>query len=159
MLLSNLESYYVTYGLDISKYALEIAQQKLKSSRLNLLNAEENLTYSFDFDGVISMNTVEHLKNLLELFIKIRKVLKENGFLFIFLPTASNAIGRFINSLFYCDDAHIFNPSVSKIKSLLIDSGFKLVYERSYGISLFLSFSLRILLESIPPYFVIYKKL
>lgn len=159
MLLSHLESYFETYGLDISKYALEIARQKLKSPRLHLLNVEEEfLTYPFYFDSVISMNTIEHLNNPIELFIKIRTVLKEKGFLFIFLPTASNSIGRFLNSLFYRDETHIFNPSVGNIKSLLSKAGFQLLYERPYGIFLFLPFSLRILLESIPPYFAIFRK-
>jgi len=159
MLLSQLEQYFETYGLDISKYALEKARKKLKSPRLHLLNVEEPFTYPFYFDGVVSLNTVEHLKNPIELFINIRKILKEKGFLFIFLPTASNHISRFLNSLFYRDETHIFNPSVTKIKSLLIDSGFQLVIERPYGIFLFLPFSLRILLESTPPYFAIFRKL
>jgi len=159
MLLSQLEPYFETYGMDISKYAIEIARQRSKSSSLFLMNVDKPFPFPFYFDGIITLNTVEHLKNPMQVFIKIREVLKENGFLFILLPTASNFLGRFLNSVFYHDETHIFNPSVSKIKSLLIDAGFQPVYERPYGIFLFMPFSLRILLESIPPYFAIYKKL
>lgn len=80
------------------------------------------------YDKIFLFHVLEHLKDPLEELIKIRKLLKKNGMVFIELPNVDDAlisvykIREFID--FYWQPAHLHYFSVKSLKRLLEKAGF-----------------------------------
>jgi SAM-dependent methyltransferase len=74
---------FKTFGIDVSRYAIKEARKYTKA-RLVCQDAQKPFPFRDNFfDVVVSIETVEHLKNPKKTFKEIFRVLKPNGF-FIF---------------------------------------------------------------------------
>ncbi len=79
---SFIEAGYDCYGIDPDKSCIDYTQKK---SNLNvILGSSEELPYQNDkFDIVLSLGTLEHVSDLTQSLKEIRRVLKDDGVLFL----------------------------------------------------------------------------
>ncbi|MCX7785802.1 MAG: class I SAM-dependent methyltransferase [candidate division WOR-3 bacterium] len=157
-LLRQIENDYETYGVDISHYAITVAQSRTQSTLFQVASIEDNITLPHQFDGIVAINVLEHLENPQRALERIYQMLSWDGYLFLHLPIASNTLSRFLQRHFYYDNSHIFIPSLDELKNLLKKVNFSFIIERS-GTTIFLPISSRIWVKSTPCYFGIYKKI
>jgi 2-polyprenyl-3-methyl-5-hydroxy-6-metoxy-1,4-benzoquinol methylase len=155
--ITQIENKYETYGMDISEYAIKQAQTRSRKTKFSATSLENLDAFEKQFDGVIAINIIEHLAEPDTILLKINKVLSNNGFLFVHLPTVSNKLSKILLNRFYKDDTHVFITSINNLNSVLLEAGFSLMYQRS-GSFIFLPISNQKVLEITPPYFGIYKK-
>lgn len=82
-------------GVEISKYAAEIARNKFKLD----VTTESFLKISSSkkFDAIVMFTTLEHLSDPLVYLAKASKLLKPKGLLFISVPNASNFFAKITN--------------------------------------------------------------
>lgn len=80
-------------GVDISDESIRIAQKRhLKKKNVEFICAEiRNQDFNLLFDVIVLPDVLEHipLENHFELFQKLSKILKTNGFIFIHIPRSS----------------------------------------------------------------------
>lgn len=81
------------YGVDISAYAINNSLPEVRS-RLKLCDIEqEKLPFNDDsFDVVIMTEVIEHLKKIDFAMEEIKRVLKQNGIVYLTTPTPKEAI-------------------------------------------------------------------
>ncbi|MEO0091202.1 MAG: class I SAM-dependent methyltransferase [candidate division WOR-3 bacterium] len=156
-LLSQIENDYETYGIDISSFAITVAQSRARATIFQVASIEDKIFSPGSFDGIIAINVLEHLKNPKLALERIHQMLSPAGYLFLHLPIASNAFSRLLQKYFYPDDSHVFIPSLKKLKTLLKDTNFSFIHERS-GTTIFLPVSFPLWLKFTPCYFGVYKK-
>lgn len=113
------------FGVDISSYALTKAKKNVKGEFLQLDVEEEKLPYHDNFfDVATSFDLVEHLANPELIFGELRRVLKEDGVLFLTTPNGdywpAGFLGHFVNN----DPTHINIQGVDYWRSHLRKAGF-----------------------------------
>lgn len=155
-LITKLELYYETYGIDISHYAINQAQAKSKTTKY-YYHLDDFLLLKKTIDGILAINVIEHIENPEDLLKKFNLILKKCGYLFIHLPVSSNQLSKYLVEKFYNDETHVFVPSIDELESMLFDNGFKLVHRRS-GSFIFLPISIKNIIKITPCYLGIYKK-
>jgi len=81
------------YGVDISAYAINNSLPEVRS-RLKLCDIEqEKLPFNDDsFDVVIMTEVIEHLKKIDFAMEEIKRVLKQNGIVYLTTPTPKEAV-------------------------------------------------------------------
>lgn len=157
-LLAQIEKDYETYGVDISPFAIKIAQSRTNSTTFQVASIENEFLSPYQFDGIVAINILEHLEYPKKVLAKLHQILSCDGYLFLHLPIASNGFSRFLQNNFYKDDTHVFIPSLEELKTLLKETKFSLICERS-GTTIFLPLSFSLWLKSTPCYFGVYRKL
>jgi len=76
-----------SYGVDVSSYSISIAEEDAKSFLYNVDVETEDLPFPEDFfEGVIAIETMEHLANITFALSNIKRVLKIGGLLFMSVP-------------------------------------------------------------------------
>ncbi len=115
------------FGVDVSKYAVEIARKKLPSATFKIMGAEEKLPFKKDFFDIILFNDVlEHLENPEIALKNIFRMLKKGGILYITTPNL-NIVRK---KIFRNSDKKVHHISLfshSSLISLLNGLGFKIV--------------------------------
>lgn len=103
------------YGIDEHKKNKELTEG-YKKCGLNLKLASgdiSTLPYEDEtFDGVITISTLEHIKNLNPIIKEMHRVLQENGYLFIGFPVKNKITDTFFR---------IMNPFIGKKVDVLND--------------------------------------
>jgi ubiquinone biosynthesis O-methyltransferase len=92
-------------GFDYTEEAIRIANLILRCSGLRnvifrVADLSEGLQCEERFDIVIMSEVIEHLETPLEILLKIKKVLREGGWLVVSCPNFSNFRGYVYNTLF-----------------------------------------------------------
>lgn len=157
-LIGRLKKDYEVYGTDISPLAIRVTRRKIcEPNRIWMGDIiRENLPFQF-FDGVVAVNVFEHIKEIERAFRNVANALKENGYLFLHLPTQNNIFSSLVLKFFYRDPTHVFIPKVTDLKILLKKTGFILTDSYPATILLFLLKS-ELLIRSLPIYFGIFRK-
>lgn len=78
---------FKTFGIDISKFAIEKAKKNCKAKLFILDISKEKLPFLSNFFNVVTMfDTLEHLENYTFALREVHRVLKKNGILHIHTP-------------------------------------------------------------------------
>ena len=79
---------------------------------------------------MILNHVLEHIVNPIETLISIRELLKENGILYIEVPTLESIETNYNYDIFtYLQSAHIYNFSNNIFKQMITSSGFNIIKE------------------------------
>jgi 2-polyprenyl-3-methyl-5-hydroxy-6-metoxy-1,4-benzoquinol methylase len=124
-----------TYGIDISKYAINHAKKETKA-KLFLHDVNKGLPmFTNDFFDLVTMfDVIEHLTSPFLTLKELHRVLKPGGWLVITTPNL-NSIERYLKKLFgkekewhgYYDKTHLYLFTPVSLNFLVERSGFKIV--------------------------------
>lgn len=105
-------------GIDFSKEAIKIAQQKFKHKNLSFEYKNVNSNINGKFDIIVSLGTIEHQDKPYEILKKFVKHLNNNGKIILTVPNWTNPRGYILMSLYFLFEApitladlHYFTPS------------------------------------------------
>jgi 2-polyprenyl-3-methyl-5-hydroxy-6-metoxy-1,4-benzoquinol methylase len=119
--------YFKVYGIDCSRYAINIAKKNIKKGIFKVHNAEESLPFqNHTFDVVTCMDVLEHLKNTDKLLKNIFNVLKDEGILFLTTPNY-NILRKLIYHFPDKMEHHISLFHINEILKKLERNGFKIL--------------------------------
>lgn len=128
-LCKHLNKYFKTYAFDISKYSkIAIKNNSKKTIFVEDIN-------KIIFDGIISLHTLEHIKNPEDILKKFSNVIKKDGILMIVVPNP-NGLGYMIKKddwFGFRDDTHVSLFESNKWKKIIKDSGFEIIKTSSDG--------------------------
>jgi 2-polyprenyl-3-methyl-5-hydroxy-6-metoxy-1,4-benzoquinol methylase len=136
------------YGVDVSDDAVEIARNRLHVNAYAATLDEAHFADSF-FDVVTLLDVIEHLPDPLMDLAAIRKVLKNDGVIFLNTPN-ERALLRLIAQVFYgislgkwtypirklFHEYHLYYYSAKTLEIMLRKAGFTIVYQESKSIPL-----------------------
>lgn len=90
-MLERFSSAFHKFGIDVSRYAIDIAKKRLPEASFKTGNIEESLPYQENFfDVVLANDLLEHLENPIMALKNIYRVLKKDGILYITTPNLNN---------------------------------------------------------------------
>ena len=120
-------------GYDVSKFAVDKCKEKGIEIKEKFVKNE--------FDGVLCVHVLEHLKNPHDTLSKLHNLLKENGRLVIVLPYSltNKPIKEFKSDI----ARHYYNWNFNSMNELLNGVGFKIILNKfnyAYGYSIFYRF-------------------
>ncbi len=125
-LLSALNDCWKKYGVEISQFASNYAKRSYKVFNGPFIdyNCEDNF-----FDVVILHHVIEHMEDPLLNVLKIKKILKKNGFLIIGTPDFDSGCARRFgkNYRLLNDITHISLFSNDSMHRFLREHGFKII--------------------------------
>jgi len=98
------EKFFDIYGVDVSKYAIDIA--KKKKLKVSVLSSDKLDFKNNFFDAITSFDVLEHVESLDNMLSEIRRVLKKDG-VFVFVVPIWEGISGFISQLVDRDPTHI----------------------------------------------------
>lgn len=122
------------FGVEISSYASEIARKKfgLQVATGDLKKAEFQNNF---FDAVVCSDILEHMEDPIDFLLSIRKILKDDGVVYIATPNAASLYYRVFGLLnllnrknYFLLPYHIVHYSPKTLKALLKNTGFGLTY-------------------------------
>lgn len=97
-------------GIDISNYAIELANVDNDGIRFSRQDAT-NLDFNDDsFDVVTCLDTLEHIEDLNKALVEIKRVLKNDGIFLSIIPVY-DSIGGMLVDLIDKDETHIWKES------------------------------------------------
>lgn len=122
------------YGIDISSYAIEKAQQQVPSSKLQQLDIDsDNLSYPDNFfDIITAFDVLEHTTSVKDSLARISAKLKPNGFMIITVPITDSWLGK-IFRLVDRDKSHISIPTEDQLTSIVSDLGLRIVEKKYFA--------------------------
>lgn len=106
-------------GIDIEPEAVRIARKK--GVRMKLGDAYNIPLKDAQFEAVLMADVLEHLENTHKALSEVKRVLKEDGFLYITTPPKDLTPGKIL------DEFHFTEWSPEELKTLLEKEGFKLI--------------------------------
>ena len=124
MLKAKAEGFNV-YGVDVSDYAVEIAQKRF-GTRVKRSSIENANFPKGKFDVVTLFDVIEHLKDPREVLGKLRTFLKDDGILVINTGDSGSFIAKFQgeNWHYFIPPQHFFYFSQKTLRRLLQQTGF-----------------------------------
>ncbi len=124
-----------TYGVDISKDAIDVAK-KITKAKLYVLDVDHGLSIFKDgyFDLVVMLDVIEHLKSPYSVLKEVYRVLKTGGYVVITTPNL-NAIDRFLRKILrreeswhgFIDNTHLYLFTPKSLTFLISHVGFKII--------------------------------
>lgn len=126
------EKGWETYGVEVSAYAAEIAGKKYNLNVFKGKLEDAGFQDSY-FDAVSASDILEHINNPADFLKKIRRILKEDGILYIAVPNCASfyfrffgLISRFNQKNYFVLPHHLYHFSPKTIRSLLGNAGFEI---------------------------------
>lgn len=117
------------YGLEPNKQAYAYARKILKDSVFNDILPTFLKKKGIKFDCIIYNHVFEHIENINEEFLQIKKALKINGVLIIGVPNTDNVIfkirRKFWESLL--PNEHVWHFNTKYLKKYLTKQGFEIL--------------------------------
>ena len=115
------------YGVDYGKEYLEFA--KIKG--LNVVEGDFNELEKFGQCDILILNhLLEHITKPINFLKNIRKLLKEDGYLYVEVPVLETIPNNYNYDIFtYFQSAHIFNFSNDIFKNIILASGYGTINE------------------------------
>src|SRR3989338_9351462 len=88
------EDDFTTYGIDISKYALNRAKKNTRA-QLTQGDLNESLPYQKNyFDAVFALDVIEHLESPYRFLLELHRILKKKGILFVQTPNINSVFEK-----------------------------------------------------------------
>jgi SAM-dependent methyltransferase len=121
-----------TEGIDISEFAAQKAREKglkVMAGLLDVYNSNKKF-------GVVAMqDLIEHVKDPVDVILRAKNLLMENGLLFITTPDAGSLWARIWNKKWHAfvPPQHLFYFSMNNLKSILQKNGFKIIHISHHG--------------------------
>lgn len=120
---------YDAYGMERSKYASEVANEKMGIC-VSIHDIETGLGFTNDsFDVITLFGVFEHFKRPFDALKEIYRVLKPGGILLMTIPNANSIFRLFSGKKWFgvLDKTHIYFLTPFGIKHLLKKSGFEII--------------------------------
>jgi 2-polyprenyl-3-methyl-5-hydroxy-6-metoxy-1,4-benzoquinol methylase len=119
-----------TYGIDISRYAIEKAS-KITKAKLFVHDIDNGIKFFKNnfFDLIVMLDVIEHTKSPFNVLKEVYRVLKPDGKLVVTTPNI-NAIERFIsnnNWHGFKDKTHLYLFTPTSLRFLAEKVGFKIL--------------------------------
>lgn len=128
LFLETMTTEFVTYGIDLSPFAIETARTRLPDSRLEVGSLTDGLPFDEVFDVVTAINIFEHLEDPAAGLDAVHRRLRPGGLLVAHLPTIGNRLQAKIYAGSYAaDPTHIYRPSGREFSQLAERHGFRTV--------------------------------
>lgn len=127
------KSNYQTFGIDVSKYALERARKNTKA-QLVLGDLNKKLPYKDNFfDAIFAVDVIEHLDSPYHFLLEIKRVLKKGGILFIQTPNINSIFEIFAKEKWfaYTDETHLYLFNRKSLRFILQKSGFSILQNQT----------------------------
>ncbi len=112
-------------GVEISKWAASYAKEKLN---LNIIEGSIKDVAFPDkfFDVIVMLDVLEHLPDPKHALLKMRKILKNDGILYISIPDISSAMSRVLRAKWWgINKFHLFYFSKKTLEKMLYACGFR----------------------------------
>ncbi len=136
------------HGIELSKWAVKYAKERLN---LNVFKGTLSKAKfpSTHFDVIVMADLLEHLPQPKETLLEVRRILKDDGILYISTPDISSFLSQFLEAQWWGINAyHLFYFSKKTLNDLLYTTGFKTIKYASH----FRAFSIIYWAERIRPY-------
>ena len=127
-ILDGIDNKWDKYGVEISKYAADIASKKnMKIFNGSLYNAKY---LESSFDVILLFHVIEHMLDPMHELNEIRRILKPNGHLIIGTPDFDSACARRYGSKYrmLSDSTHTSLFTNESLSRMLLDFGFEVFY-------------------------------
>lgn len=124
---------YMTFGIDISQYAINKAK-KVTKAQLILGDLNKKLSYKDNFfDAVFALDVIEHLDSPYTFLLEMHRVLKIGGILFIQTPNINSIFEVFAKEKWfaYTDETHLYLFNRKSLRFILQKSGFSVLYNQT----------------------------
>jgi len=119
-------------GIEPSHWGRKIAQERFGLKVLEGTLEEASLEEA-SFDVVTMIDTIEHLRDPKKTLLEARRILKENGIVYISTPDVRSFVARLLKNKWWgFREEHIVYFSKSSLYPLLEQLGFRVSSERSY---------------------------
>jgi SAM-dependent methyltransferase/GT2 family glycosyltransferase len=116
---------FEVHGVDISEWAVKCAQDALKLDNVFCGKLDETEFPSGYFDVVILKDMIEHLPEPRNTLIKIRRMLKPNGLIYVNTPDISSLISRILRAKWWgIKQEHLYYFTKKSFYKMLQVSGF-----------------------------------
>lgn len=113
---------------------LECERKKIKNAKFVKHNGEKGLPFkNKEFDGVLFLDVLEHLKNRKQALAEVARVLKDRGYLLISVPNVNTSwkkLQKRYGLFYYTDPDHKTEFTKRSIESLLKKHGFRIEFEK-----------------------------
>lgn len=126
-ILKMLPNSYEKYGVDVSKTALKLANDK--NIHIKFCNINKDFPFDMKFDFIICSEVLEHLENPFDVLENVKKHLTEDGLFLVTIPNVTHwrhRVSLLLGKLPNYDKTHI--------NFWDLDSFIKLLYNRGYEI-------------------------
>lgn len=118
-------------GVDISRYAITIAKKNTKAKLLQLNLENQKLPFGdSEFDVIVAMDIIEHLKNTRFLFKELYRVLDKDGLLFLTTENSHSLFDKLFSPFFPHHKEHINLQKESYWIKSLQQAGFRYIKTR-----------------------------
>ncbi len=120
---------FITYGLDISEFAIKKAAKRTKAK---LIKADLNKGLPFEanfFNVITAIDVIEHLQSPYNFLLEAKRVLRKDGLLFLQTPNISSLFVKILKDKWfgYQDKTHLYLFSKESLKFLLRQAGFEVL--------------------------------
>ena len=127
------QSNFITYGIDISEYALKRAK---KNTRAELVLGDLNKTLPYKsnfFDAVFALDVIEHLESPYRFLLESHRILKKKGILFVQTPNINSFFEKIYKDKWfaYSDETHLHLFNRKSLRFLVQKSGFSVLYNQT----------------------------
>jgi len=123
---------WVVYGVDTSREACKLANEKLKQ---NIFNSELEECHFPDayFDVITLWHVLEHVYNPNQLLTEVNKILKKDGILLIEVPNIENPVFKLTKEHYFALDIprHLYHYTPKTLEQMLNKNGF-VISKRSF---------------------------
>jgi len=113
-------------GIEISRWAADYAKNKLGLNiiRKDIAAAEFPDRY---FDVIVMLDVIEHLPDPKYVLLEIRRILKDDGILYISTPNIASLISRMLKAKWWgINRYHLYYFSKNTLEKMIDASGFKI---------------------------------
>lgn len=124
---------FITYGIDISHYALSKAK-KITKAQLALGDLNKSLPYKDDFfDAVFALDIIEHLESPYRFLLELHRVLKKDGIVFVQTPNINSFFEKIYKDKWfaYSDETHLHLFNRKSLQFLLQKCGFSVLHNQT----------------------------
>lgn len=112
-------------GVDVSEYAVSVAEKLLGSGKVHVGDVERDDLTEKKYDVVVAFNILEHLVNPTRALGKIYSSLRNGGVLVGSVPNNHKVVGRAATQLFNAlDRTHVSTHNISQWRKVFLESGF-----------------------------------
>lgn len=123
-----------TYGVELSKWAVSYAEEKLKLAGIFHGSLKEAHYPDDYFDAVIMKDTIEHLIDPMNMLIEIRRVLKSDGIFCVNTPDIDSVMSKLLRAKWWgIKQSHLYFFSRRTLYKILNASGFKSIKIKTHA--------------------------
>lgn len=127
-ILKMLSNSYEKYGVDVSKTALKLANDK--NIHIKLCNLNKDFPFDMKFDFMICSEVLEHLENPFDVLENVKKHLTEDGLFLVTIPNVTHwrhRVSLLLGKSPNYDKTHINFWDLDSFIKLLHDRGYEIL--------------------------------